>query len=120
MGVEFGVLIPTREVVMSGRPETGLLLAMAERAEAAGFDSVWIGDSLTARPRHEPLTLMSAVAPRTRRVRLGTGLSSRRASTIHTSFGQSLAASRTDSSLTTSRSLSKKGTTVWQKPGKGG
>src|SRR2546425_4427837 len=70
MTVEFGALIPTREVVMSGRPETGPLLAMAERAEAAGFDSVWIGDSLTARPRHEPLTLMSAVAARTRRGRL--------------------------------------------------
>src|SRR6266478_3015018 len=74
MAVEFGVLIPTREVVMSGRPETGPLLAMAERAEALGFGSVWVGDSLTARPRHEPLTLLAAVAARTRRVTLGTAV----------------------------------------------
>jgi len=74
MAVEFGVLIPTREAIMSGRPQTAPLLTMAERAEAAGFDSVWIGDSLTARPRHEPLTLLAAVAARTRRVRLGTAV----------------------------------------------
>ena len=74
MPVEFGVLLPTREAVMSGRPETASMLAMAERAEVAGFDSVWVGDSLTARPRHEPLTLLAAVAARTRRVRLGTGV----------------------------------------------
>jgi alkanesulfonate monooxygenase SsuD/methylene tetrahydromethanopterin reductase-like flavin-dependent oxidoreductase (luciferase family) len=74
MAVEIGVLIPTREAIMSGRPQTTPLLGMAERAEAAGFDSVWIGDSLTARPRHEPLTLLAAVAARTRRVRLGTAV----------------------------------------------
>jgi probable F420-dependent oxidoreductase len=74
VAVEFGALIPTREAVMSGQPEAAPLLALAERAEASGFDSVWIGDSLTARPRHEPLTLLAAVAARTRRVRLGTAV----------------------------------------------
>jgi len=72
--VEFGVLLPTREAVMSGHPETASMLAMAERAEAAGFNAIWIGDSVTARPRHEPLTLLAAVAARTRRVRLGTAV----------------------------------------------
>ena len=72
--VEFGLLIPTREAVMSGRADTAPLLALADRAEATGFDAVWIGDSLTARPRHEPLTLMAAIAGRTRRVKLGTAV----------------------------------------------
>ena len=74
MAVEIGILIPTREMVMSGRPETAPLLTMAEHAEAAGFDSVWIGDSVTARPRHEPLTLMAAIAARTQHVKVGTGV----------------------------------------------
>ncbi len=74
MAVEIGILIPTREMVMSGRPETAPLLTMAEHAEAAGFDAVWIGDSITARPRHEPLTLMAAIAARTQHVKIGTGV----------------------------------------------
>ena len=74
MATEFGVLLPTRELIMSSRPETGPMLTMAERAEAAGFDAVWVGDSITARPRHEPLTLLAAVAGRTKRVRLGTAV----------------------------------------------
>src|SRR5262249_60896663 len=74
MTIAFGLLLPTREAVMSGHQETGPLLTMAEHAEARGFDSVWIGDSITARPRHEPLTLLAAVAARTKRVRPGTAV----------------------------------------------
>ena len=69
-----GYLLPTRERVMEGRPETAPLLALAERAEELGYDSIWVGDSITARPRHEPLTLLSAVAARTRRAELGTAV----------------------------------------------
>ncbi len=72
--VELGVLLPTREAIMSGRPEAGPLLDLADRAEASGYDSVWVGDSLLARPRFEPLTLLAAVAARTRRVTLGTAV----------------------------------------------
>src|SRR5204862_5353392 len=62
-----GYLLPTRERIMEGRPETSPLLALAERAEGLGFDSLWVGDSLLARPRHDALTLLAAVAARTRR-----------------------------------------------------
>jgi probable F420-dependent oxidoreductase len=69
-----GYLLPTRERIMEDEPETAPLLALAERAEGLGFDSVWVGDSLIARPRHEPMTLLAAVAARTRKVELGTAV----------------------------------------------
>src|SRR5204862_3354216 len=69
-----GYLLPTRARVMEGHPETASLLALAERAEALGFDSVWVGDSLLARPRHDPLTLLAAVAAQTKKVLLGTAV----------------------------------------------
>jgi probable F420-dependent oxidoreductase len=74
MSVDFGLLLPTRELVMSGTPDVAPMLALAEHAEGAGFAAAWIGDSLTARPRHEPLTLLAAVAARTRRMKLGTAV----------------------------------------------
>ena len=69
-----GYLLPTRERVMEGQHDTGLLLALAEKAEGLGFDSIWVGDSLTARPRHEPLTLLAAVAGRAKHAELGTAV----------------------------------------------
>jgi alkanesulfonate monooxygenase SsuD/methylene tetrahydromethanopterin reductase-like flavin-dependent oxidoreductase (luciferase family) len=69
-----GYLLPTRERMMEGQNETAPLLALAERVEAMGFDSVWVGDSLLARPRQEPLALLAAVAARTHKVEIGTAV----------------------------------------------
>ncbi len=74
MAPRIGYLLPTREAVMQGRPETGPLLALAERAERLGYDAVWVGNSLLARPRHDPLTLLAAVAARTHKVMVGTAV----------------------------------------------
>ncbi len=72
--MKFGILLPTREVIMSGTPDPSRILRLADRVEALGFHSVWVGDSVTAKPRLEALTTLAAVAGRTRRVRLGTAV----------------------------------------------
>jgi alkanesulfonate monooxygenase SsuD/methylene tetrahydromethanopterin reductase-like flavin-dependent oxidoreductase (luciferase family) len=74
MTPKLGYLLPTREQIMEGKPDAAPLLALAARAEAEGFDSVWVGDSVLARPRHEPLTLLAGVAGRVPRVTLGTAV----------------------------------------------
>jgi alkanesulfonate monooxygenase SsuD/methylene tetrahydromethanopterin reductase-like flavin-dependent oxidoreductase (luciferase family) len=59
--------------VLFGATSVDELLSLSEQAEASGaFDSIWVGDSLFAKPRLESLVLLSALAARTRRVRLGT------------------------------------------------
>ena len=73
----FGVLLPTRGVLVyagSGGPRVELNWQMAETAERIGYDSVWIGDSITSKPRLEPMTAMAAVAARTSRVKIGTAV----------------------------------------------
>lgn len=74
MTLQFGYLLPTREQIMEGRPEVAPMLDLAARAEGQGVDSIWVGDSLLARPRHEPLSLLAGVAGRVPRVRLGTAV----------------------------------------------
>jgi alkanesulfonate monooxygenase SsuD/methylene tetrahydromethanopterin reductase-like flavin-dependent oxidoreductase (luciferase family) len=74
MSLRIGYLLPTRERIMEGQPRVARLLELAERAERLGFDSIWVGDSLLARPRHEPLTLLAAVASRLKRVSVGTAV----------------------------------------------
>lgn len=74
MAVKIGYLLPTREAVMEGRHEARPLLDLAQKAESLGYDSIWVGDSILASPRHEPLILLSAAAALTRRALLGTAV----------------------------------------------
>ena len=72
MSLRVGIMLPSREYAVTGRQELARLVAFAVQAEEAGFDSVWAGDSLLARTRAEPLTLLAAVATATTQVTLGT------------------------------------------------
>ena len=74
--MRFGILLPTRRLVMEGGTPGQFkeIISLAQTTEQAGLDSVWVGDSLTAKPRLEPLSTLTAVAMETERVRLGTAV----------------------------------------------
>jgi alkanesulfonate monooxygenase SsuD/methylene tetrahydromethanopterin reductase-like flavin-dependent oxidoreductase (luciferase family) len=69
----FGLILANRAVVL-GAVKARDLLDIAVDAERSGvFDAVWVGDSLLAKPRLESVTLLSALAAVTTKVRLGVG-----------------------------------------------
>ena len=69
--LKFGLTLSNRGVML-GINTPAELLRMADLAEQCElFDSVWVGDSLLAKPRLDALTLLSAIAGRTERVLLG-------------------------------------------------
>jgi alkanesulfonate monooxygenase SsuD/methylene tetrahydromethanopterin reductase-like flavin-dependent oxidoreductase (luciferase family) len=60
--------------VIIGAVKVPDLMNMTEKADACGaFDAIWVGDSLLAKPRLESVTLLSALAAITKRVKLGVG-----------------------------------------------
>ena len=70
--MKLGLLLPNQGVVF-GATTVPELLELAEQAEGSGiFESLWVGDNLLAKPRLESVTLLSALAVRTKACRLGT------------------------------------------------
>ena len=77
----FGYLLPTRGIVFSSTSTAELtarasadVVGLARRAEALGYGAVWVGDSVLAKPRLEPLVTLAAVAAATDAVELGTAV----------------------------------------------
>ncbi len=69
--VNFGLTLSNRGVV-TGASTLDDMLQLAQRADAdAQWDSIWVGDSILAKPRLDALTLMGALAVVTDRVKLG-------------------------------------------------
>tara|TARA_A100001037_G_scaffold306208_1_gene349882 strand:- start:2050 stop:3006 length:957 start_codon:yes stop_codon:yes gene_type:complete len=73
----FGYLLPTRGVVVSakgGAPDMTSIVTLAQKAENLNLDSVWLGDSVLAKPRMESFTTWAAVLASTKRVQVGTAV----------------------------------------------
>lgn len=67
-----GVLLPTREQAILGSYAASPLISFAQQAEQLGFQSLWAGDSLIARPRLDPIVVLAAAGAVTSRITLGT------------------------------------------------
>src|ERR1700741_5367197 len=73
MSRSIGLIVANRAVVL-GAVKGAYLVDLPAQAGGPGFlDAVWAGDSLLAKPRLESVTLLSALAGVTTRLRLGVG-----------------------------------------------
>jgi alkanesulfonate monooxygenase SsuD/methylene tetrahydromethanopterin reductase-like flavin-dependent oxidoreductase (luciferase family) len=69
--VRIGLTLPNRAISF-GVVTAEDLLRMAEIADQSDlFQSVWVGDSLLGKPRFDSTVMLSAIAARTQRVRIG-------------------------------------------------
>jgi alkanesulfonate monooxygenase SsuD/methylene tetrahydromethanopterin reductase-like flavin-dependent oxidoreductase (luciferase family) len=74
-GITFGLLLHTRYMIRDGQAaDFADLWRQAAEAQSAGYDEIWLGDSVTTldRARGDCLTLMAALAMATRTIAIGT------------------------------------------------
>jgi alkanesulfonate monooxygenase SsuD/methylene tetrahydromethanopterin reductase-like flavin-dependent oxidoreductase (luciferase family) len=69
--IRFGLTLPNRGVII-GATTVDEMMEMAQWADnSPAWDSVWVGDSIFAKPRLDAIALLGALAVNTRRVKLG-------------------------------------------------
>ncbi|MEK7716022.1 MAG: LLM class flavin-dependent oxidoreductase [candidate division NC10 bacterium] len=73
MAHSFGLILANRAVVLGAIQARDLIDLTVEAERSGTFDAVWVGDSLLAKPRLESVTLLSALAGVTAKVRLAVG-----------------------------------------------
>src|SRR3989441_5772417 len=73
MANSLGLILANRAVVLGAIKARDLLDITVQAERSRVFDTVWVGDSLLAKPRLESVALLSALAAVPRRVRLGVG-----------------------------------------------
>ncbi len=73
MAHSFGLILANRAVVLGVVKARDLVDLTVEAERSGAFDAVWVGDSLLAKPRLESVTLLSALAGVTAKVRLAVG-----------------------------------------------
>src|SRR2546425_4646664 len=73
MANSLGLILANRAVVLGAIKARDLLDITVQAERSRVFDTVWVGDSLLAKPRLESVTLLSALAGITERVRLAVG-----------------------------------------------
>ena len=73
MANSLGLILANRAVVLGAIKARDLVDITVQAERSRVFDAVWVGDSLLAKPRLESVTLLSALAFVTERVRLAVG-----------------------------------------------
>lgn len=70
--ITFGIVLPTRGVLFSGADPRKDVIGLSKLTEEYGYYAVWAGDSILAKPRLDSVSVLSAVAGATEKVKLGT------------------------------------------------
>lgn len=72
MKPKFGIVLPTWGILFSKSSARQDIIDLRRLAEKYGYDAVWAGDSVLAEPRLDSISVLSAVAGATEKVKLGT------------------------------------------------